>query len=238
MRNKKILITGNSSGLGLGFTNYYLNQGSEVYGLSRRGCPINNNALFDIRCDVAKLDELSANLDKLLGNEGNLDLAILNAGILGDISDMQDTDVDFINNVMQINVWSNKMLLDHLIKKPIQCKQIVLISSGAAIRGNKGWGAYALSKATLNMLSQLYAAEMPNSHLCALAPGLVDTAMQDYLCDNNNADIKEFPSLQALRSARGTDAMPDPQKAAENIAAIIPKLMLEQSGSFVDVRNF
>ena len=42
-----------------------------------------------------------------------------------------------------------------------------------------GWNGYALSKAALNMMMKLYAAERPGTDFSALAPGLVDTAMQE-----------------------------------------------------------
>ncbi len=238
MNNRNILITGNSSGLGLGFSEYFLSKGNTVFGMSRRGCPVNHNSLRDICIDLNDLQAIPSSMQQLLGNEKNLDLAILNAGILGNIRDMQKTSIEQINKVMQINVWSNKILLDQMIQQNIKCKQIILISSGAAVSGNRGWGAYALSKATLNMLTQLYAQEMTDSHLCALAPGLVDTAMQDYLCDNEKADISDYPSLQALRDARGTNNMPMPADAVVKIASILPDILQQPSGCFLDIRKF
>jgi NAD(P)-dependent dehydrogenase (short-subunit alcohol dehydrogenase family) len=115
--------------------------------------------------------------------------------------------------------------------------RIVLVSSGAAIRGHRGWGAYALSKATLNMLAQLYAHEFPDSQLLAVAPGLVDTAMQAVLGDPAQTDAVRFPSLQRLRDARGTEAMPGPVDAAARIMDLLPGLADRPSGSFVDVRD-
>jgi hypothetical protein len=78
---------------------------------------------------------------------------------------------------------------------------------------------------------------MPGTALCALAPGLVDTAMQDYLCDPAKTDAAHFPSLGNLRNARGTDAMPSADQAARNITGIINKLMAFPSGSFLDIRT-
>ena len=78
---------------------------------------------------------------------------------------------------MKINVWSNKVICDWLLKSIPEIYQIVFMSSGAAVNGNRGWGSYSLSKATLNMLAKLYAAEAKQTHFSALAPGLVDTAI-------------------------------------------------------------
>ncbi|MCP3870534.1 MAG: SDR family NAD(P)-dependent oxidoreductase [Gammaproteobacteria bacterium] len=44
-------------------------------------------------------------------------------------------------------------------------EQIVMISSGAAVLGNQGWGGYAISKAALSMLARLYAHEFTQTHI-------------------------------------------------------------------------
>ena len=150
------------------------------------------------------------------------------------IADMRDTSLAQIREVMEINVYANKRLLDWLAGRDAPPQQVVLVSSGAGIKGNRGWGAYALAKATLNMLAQLYAAEMTSTHVCALAPGLIDTAMQVTLREK---DPKQFPSLERLHGAQGTDAMPEPRVAAEKIAAFVPHLTSKPSGAFVDIRD-
>ena len=233
----RVLVTGNSSGLGHGFTEVYLARGWTVHGLSRRGCDGLAGDLHDVTCDLGDADAIAPALDQLLAGVERLDLAILNAGVLGPIRDLADTPVATLEEVMRINVWANKRILDWLLSRPLPVDRVVLVSSGAAVNGHRGWGAYALSKATLNMLTQLYAHEFPDSQLLAVAPGLVDTAMQAELCDPARTDATRYPSLRRLRDARGTDAMPDPRAAAERIADLLPALAGRPSGSFVDVRD-
>jgi benzil reductase ((S)-benzoin forming) len=84
---------------------------------------------------------------------------VLNAGVIAEIKDLQHTGLDEIKRVMDINVWSNKILIDLLISQEEPPKQIAAISSGASVYGNRGWNAYSLSKAALNMLIKLYARE-------------------------------------------------------------------------------
>ncbi len=238
MTHHSILITGTSTGLGYAFSEYYLDQGATVYGLSRSGCPIKHQNLYDTKVDLANLESIQAALDALLKGVKQLDLVILNAGILGEIQAMHTLEMQALNQLMNINVWSNKVLLDYLCESDIGLDQIVAISSGAAVDGNKGWGAYSLSKASLNMLIKLYAAEYENIHFTALAPGLIDTQMQDHLCDQSRVDERAFPSVKKLRAARGSAAMPNPAEAAKNIVSVLPQLKAElQSGSFVDMRN-
>jgi len=233
----KYLITGNSSGLGKALSNRYLEMGHRVYGLSRRGCDIHSERIVDRRCDLSALDTIPEHLDALLRDIDRLEVVFLNAGILGDIAKMVDTTMMDIRHIMNINVWSNKVILDWLLQSGIEIEQIVVISSGAAVNGGKGWSGYSLSKATLNMLTQLYSHEFDSTHLIALAPGLVDTAMQDYISDPREVDIDQFPGFQRLRNAKGTEAMPSPDDAAERIIGVLPGLKQFKSGSFVDIRE-
>ncbi len=234
-----VLITGNSSGLGLGFTEALMDREAIVWGMSRRGCPLKpryDDVIRDRQQDLGDLNRLAEGLDRLLSDCLRLDLVILNAGILGRIQDLADTDVHDLEHLMRVNVWSNKLILDWLIERQLPVDQVVAISSGAAVNMSYGWGAYSLSKAALNNLVRLYAHEMPDTHLLALAPGLVDTAMQDYLC--GEVDSEEFPSVQKLKDARGTEHMPDGHAAAEQILDCLPRLRDQSpSGDFVDIRQ-
>ena len=233
--SKNIFITGTSSGLGLGFTQVYLENNDTVFGLSRRGLKIDSGKYYDQQCDLENTEQIDNCLEQLLGKISQLDVVIFNAGILGNINEIRLTPLNELHQIMNINVWANKIILDWLINQNKIIKQVIFISSGAAVNGNKGWSGYALSKATLNMLTQLYADEMPNTHLTAFAPGLVDTAMQYVLCEQ--IDTQQFPSIQKLINARNTENMPKPFEAAQNIIKKFDDLFQIPSGEFVDIRK-
>ncbi len=228
-----IFITGNSRGLGLGLTRHYLDKGDRLYSLSRSECPVKHANLQQIRQDLSQLDQIEQSLQSLLPDAP--DLVILNAGILGQIKDLTDTSMPEIKTLMDINVWSNKLVIDWLIKHNIKVKQLIIISSGASVNGNRGWGAYSISKAAVNMMAKLYVDEMPGTHITTYAPGLVHTGMQDYLC--REVDSIKYPSIASLISAYQTEFMPDIEIAAGLIAGSFEKCLQFDSGSFVDIRQ-
>jgi len=234
-----VFITGNSSGLGLGLTEALLERDAIVWGMSRRGCPLaahDEEGIRDRKQDIGNLNHLEEGLERLLSDCLRLDLVVLNAGMLGRIQEISHADVHDLEHIMRVNVWANKMILDWLIERQIPVDQVVAISSGAAVNMNYGWGGYSLSKAALNNLVRLYAPEMPDTHLVSLAPGLIETGMQDYIRDE--VDSEEFPSVQRLKDARGTDGMPKPREAAGIILDLLDDLRENhESGEFVDLRN-
>ncbi len=235
--SRNVFITGTTSGIGQYVALKGLSLGYNLFGLARRPSSILSDSYQHAEVDLAKVDDIEAELSEFEFPKEGVDLIILNAAILGEIKDLSETDIGYLNEIMNINVWSNKVILDYLIKQNLvkENAQVIAISSGAAINGNRGWAGYSLSKSTLNMLMQLYAVENPQFHFTAFAPGLVDTRMQSYIC--SFPQDNRYPSLDRLRVAKGTDVMPVPEKFAESFFDVIPKLKKYASGSFVDIRK-
>jgi len=92
-------------------------------------------------------------------------------------------------------------------------------------------GGYSISKAALNMLIKVYAKEYPNTHFCALAPGVIDTPMVRTILDE--VDEARFPSVARLKNG----PIQTPEEAAKRLFDTFPKLTAYESGSFVDVRT-
>jgi NAD(P)-dependent dehydrogenase (short-subunit alcohol dehydrogenase family) len=68
----------------------------------------------DRTCALTDYDNLPAALDALLGDVSALDLVVLNAGVLGEIRNLTMTPLDDLKQVMQVNLWTNKSVMDWL----------------------------------------------------------------------------------------------------------------------------
>jgi benzil reductase ((S)-benzoin forming) len=231
---RSVFITGTSSGIGHALAATCLARGEQVFGCSRRSVDSLAGNYSHQLADFANLAAIPAALDALLGEVDSLDLVVLNAGILGRIDDLPKHSMPELKQIMDINLWSNKVVLDWLFER-VSVKQVVAISSGAAVNGSRGWGGYSLSKAALNMLIKLAAQEHPDCHFQSLAPGLVYTHMQDVLGDIHDS---RFPSLERIRATHGTDNMPTPEVLAPRLLQVIAELLPARvSGEFVDIRK-
>jgi NAD(P)-dependent dehydrogenase (short-subunit alcohol dehydrogenase family) len=235
--NSNILITGTSSGIGHGLAKEYLRRGATVYGISRReaGDFNQNKNYHHLQLDLTDFDRVRETIPSFLGGNDRIDLVVLNAGILGDIKLMSEIGVEPMKRVMEINVWANKILLDVLFEMDIAIKQVVGMSSKAALRSTPGWGPYSLSKAGLDMLLNIYSAEYPDTHFAAFAPGLVDSEIQEIIYNEKETD--KYPATKRLQEARYTDDMPDAGTAAPMLIEGFEKALSYDSGSHVDVRE-
>ena len=233
---QKVFITGVSSGLGYGLAKAYLEQGAQVYGCSRRAPEdlIEQGLIFEA-ADFSDAASASHAVGRLLADAGDLHLIVLNAGKLGEIRDFKDTPLSDFRETMEINMVANKWLLDLVFASGRQVKQVVAISSGASRSGHRGWNGYSISKAALNMLIHMYANEQRRTHFTSLAPGLVDTAMQDYL--TNLPEDDRFKPLAVLKEAKGTEKMPNADTCAANLITAFPKLLERPSGGYADIRK-
>ncbi len=131
----------------------------------------------DIR-DFEKIDMLGPLLQQRFGR---LDIFIGNAGVLGTLGPLAHTKAGEWQKVMDVNLNANFRLirtLDPLLRAS-DAGRVVLTTSGLAQNVMAYWGAYSASKAGLNMLGKMYAAETVKTPLRVnlLDPGVIDTAL-------------------------------------------------------------
>jgi len=226
---KNILITGCSSGLGLALTRLYLEKGYKVFGISRRRPEIENKNFTFKEFDLSKLETIKKELTIFIHDIKEIDTVFLNAGMLGEIKEITKLSTKEIQEVLNLNVFANKELLDILAK--IKTDTVVGISSGASKNGSKGWGSYSLSKSSLNMLLNLYSKEMVNTKLLAIAPGVIETPMTDYI--RFDIDDEVFTSAKTLK----TGEIQKPEDAAKRLFETLKRKDEFGSGSFLDVRK-
>jgi NAD(P)-dependent dehydrogenase (short-subunit alcohol dehydrogenase family) len=226
----ELFITGVGSGLGKALAEEGLRRGYRVFALGRH-LPeeLKGKVSFEF-CDLRDHEGIACAVKNLLGDVGTLEVVFLNAGVLGRFGDMREVPLRVFKEVMDVNVWANKVILDTLIRQGVRIKVLIGISSGAARNCNRGWNAYSISKAALNCLLKLYAREMEETHVIALAPGLVLTPMLEEVM---RQDETRFPSVRRIKESPKRS----PQEAARLIFDTLPKLLEFESGSFVDLRE-
>jgi NAD(P)-dependent dehydrogenase (short-subunit alcohol dehydrogenase family) len=238
MRGKKVFLTGVHTGLGHALAHRCLARGAEVWGLSRsepQDLAGRDGWSFRV-LDLRWFDEIRLGLQELLDGAGALDLVVFNAGVLGPVRDLAETSLDELREVMDINVWANKELLDGLYALEHTPAQVVGISSGAARNGSGGWGAYSISKAALNLMLRVYANERPQTHFTAVAPGIVDTSMTRWLRDEGSDDARH-PATSRVRKAFEENRVATPEQAADRLLDLLSAFREHDSGAFLDVRE-
>ena len=174
LKNKNILITGASNGIGKSLSENLSKYGANVIMLSR-----NENALdavYDslkkiyktdpciLKCDLENIDdEKSQEIANIISkNYQNLDSIIHNAAILEKMSGIESFDLQTWDKVMRVNLTSAFILSKYLIPlmKSSTTPRIIFTTSSVGKKGKAFWGAYSVSKAGVNALSDILSDEL------------------------------------------------------------------------------
>lgn len=230
IKNKKILITGGSSGLGSELISELLNHNNKIYHLGRFIEQKKN--LKRVICNLEDIINIKKKL-KILLDTKKIDYVFLNAGILGPIKKITSIKVKELEKVFKINFFSNKEILDYLIINKIKTKLIVAISSGAALKPKFGWYPYCSSKSAFKFLIESYALEEPKRKFINIAPGLIKTRMQKLIF---KVDEKKINSVKKFKDLNKKNKIPSPREVAINILNKINQLKVKNV-DYIDLRD-
>ena len=151
--------------------------------------------------DVSKNIEATNLINFAIEKYGRIDVLINNAGISQHKLFTDITDEEW-NKIINTNLNSAFFCSREAAKNMIHNKNglIINISSIWGITGASCEVAYSTSKAALNGFTKALAKELgpSNIRVNAIAPGIIDTEMNDYLTENEIKDLKEEIPLERI----------------------------------------
>ena len=223
MKDRHILITGSSSGIGRATAQKLLEAGAVVYGIAR------NHEKFQpdtkrykpLTIDVTDLKVLPGQLSDLLATQPEIDGLISNAGY-GSFEGLENFSPEQIYSYINDNLTSHlvvtRCLLPHFKTK--NRGDVIFIGSEAALEGGKKGSLYCATKFGLRGFSQSIRQESANKNIrvTLINPGMVRTSFFD--------DLNFRPGDDDENAIEPTD-----------IADIIINILSMRSGTVVDEIN-
>jgi NAD(P)-dependent dehydrogenase (short-subunit alcohol dehydrogenase family) len=184
---KTILITGTSRGLGLALARRLARENWTLI-IDARGA----EDLETARTELAQQTRVIALPGDVSGEEhrqalaeaaheaGGLDALVNNASILGPSPQPQllDYPIGVLEEVYRTNAFAPLALVQSLRNELKPGARIINVTSDAAVEPYEGWGGYGSSKAALEQLSAILAAENPSLRVYQVDPGDMRTQMQ------------------------------------------------------------
>lgn len=204
LKDKNILITGGTSGLGLAIAQLFCAEGAivTVWGrnpekgasakqLLQKAGPRGEDALF-MAVDVADTGSIEGAAAELEQKRGALDVLVNCAGITRDGLMMKMSEADW-DDVLTTNLKSaftvTKAFMRPMMKK--RSGRIINISSVIGLTGNPGQVNYSASKAGMIGMTRSLAKEVASRNITVncIAPGFFETEMTDVLTEKVREDI-------------------------------------------------
>jgi NAD(P)-dependent dehydrogenase (short-subunit alcohol dehydrogenase family) len=182
---KNALVTGASRGLGLALSRALAERGWSLV-IDARGADALESAraelaestqVLAIPGDVADPEHRAALIQAV---DGPLDLLVNNASLLGasPLPPLAEYPLDVLEQVFRVNVAAPLALVQFALPVLAPDARILNVSSDAAVEPYEGWGGYGASKAALDQLTNVLAAEHPDLRVYAVDPGDMNTQMQ------------------------------------------------------------
>lgn len=192
VKNKSVLITGGSRGLGRALGITLAQQGARVV-LVARGMDelartveeirLSGGEAYGIAADLGDKNSIYAITGEAAALVGPIDILIQNASTLGPLplQLLLDTDCEDLEETLQVNLIGPFRLAKVIVGSMVlrQTGLMISITSDAGVEAYSGWGAYGVSKAALDHLTRVFAVELQDTGVTffSIDPGEMDTRM-------------------------------------------------------------
>lgn len=226
IHGRGVLITGASRGLGAALARVLARQGARLALVARGEQALDEVAAairdaggeaHAIAADVGAKDEVYPIAGAAASLVGEIEVLVHNASDLGPVplALLADTACEDLERVLAVNVVGPFRLTKALIG-PMLLRQrglVVHVSSDAATAAYPRWGAYGASKAALDHLARIWAAELDGTgvRFFGVDPGEMDTAMHAAAVPDADRRTLARPEEIAARLAQmiGDDTVPN-----------------------------
>ena len=203
LKNKKVLITGATGGIGNCLVEKFNQLGSSIIATGTNEIKLNDlkKKYPNILIEKFKLDEhdkIESFIEDVSKKLGGLDILVNNAGITLDNLSIRLTEENW-KKVLDINLTSSFLMCKYAIKKMLKNKygKIINITSIVGHTGNLGQANYAASKAGIVAYSKSLAIEYAkkNINVNCVSPGFIKTDMTEKINEEFKKNlISKIPS--------------------------------------------
>ncbi|KAI8388917.1 uncharacterized protein BYT42DRAFT_491426 [Radiomyces spectabilis] len=245
MQSPVVIVTGASKGIGRSVATILLKQyNARVVAVARSKDQLEKlreeaathqkgDDLQIVVGDVTDENIVKQSVKAAVDKWGQLDGVVANAGVLEPVATVAEGLVeDWKRRLFEVNVFSVIRLVQEALPLLRQSKgSIIMVSSGAASKGYRAWGAYGSSKAALNHLASTLSVEEPDVTTIALRPGVVDTEMQGLLRAIGKDAMKD--DYQKFVTLHETGQLVHPDQPGRVIASLATHHQPQFSGQFL-----
>jgi NAD(P)-dependent dehydrogenase (short-subunit alcohol dehydrogenase family) len=219
------IVTGASRGLGAALTHALVDRGWRIVVDARDGEALRREWGYPPDDVVIAGDVTDAAHRRALveAADGPIDLVVNNASTLGPspLPPLAEYPLDELRRVYEVNVVAPLALVQLVLPHLAPGARILNITSDASVEAYEGWGGYGSSKAALEQLTAVLAAEHPYLRVYAVDPGDMRTQMHQDAFPGEDISDRPLPeeSVPGLLSLIEGD-LPSGRYRAHDLAEV------------------
>lgn len=240
-KNKKIIITGATRGIGLAIAMSYLQAGATVIGIYRHNQKAAdkflaqgrefNNKLFLFQCDVSNPEEVLQLYKDVEEKFEDIDILVNNAGVRRDAVLAMMSVPDW-QCVIDTNLTGTYLMSKYAIPLMMKKKwgRVITITSPVAYMGFAGQANYAASKAGQIGMMKSLAKETAKKKITVncVSPGFIDTEFLDGLTQEQLAEYKKMIPMRRFGM---------PEEVADAVLFLSSEKAAYISGSVLEING-
>ena len=230
------ILTGASRGMGFAMARQLLQPGNMLLCISR-----STNETLAVQAeqaganllqwtqDLALGARIGARLEQWLREQSGSSFAsatlINNAGVIPRIGPLSEADADDLSHALRVGLEAPMQLTSAFLRATANWpgqRKVLNISSGLGRRAMASQAGYCAAKAGMDHFTRCVALEEAlktnGAKLCSLAPGVIDTGMQEQL---RAANSDAFPDQSSFLNLKTSGALAAPSEAAQKVLAVL-----------------
>lgn len=239
MIKEAYIITGASKGIGFEWSRQLSELGHQVIGIARTK-PENWPGEHFLSFDLTKLDAIEDIIGqalKWIPKDTETIVLVNNAGTIEPIGFAHTNDAAQVSQSIVLNLTAPMLLCGAFIaqlKNSSSHKKIVNISSGAGRKTYEGWSAYCAGKAGLDHFSSCLDAENTGVKVVSVAPGIIDTGMQEKI---RQSEAANFPLLEKFLDYKENGLLSSPKETALMLLEMTQRPDFNKLPTILDIRH-
>lgn len=233
MKNKTVLITGASSGMGKVIARKLARSGYKVYAAARRLDKmeeLRKDGIEPILMDITKDVSINEGINKILAQEKVIDILINNAGF-GEYGAVEDVEIDQAKYQLDVNLFGAARLIQFVLPKMREQKwgKIINITSVGGKLATPFGGWYHASKFALEGLSDSLRNEVKKFgvDVVVVEPGGIKSEWSSIAMKNLQENSKNSPYKSAIDKFVNTMQSNDNRASDPKVIADLVKKAVE-----------